>query len=71
LPGLFKLGFFTGVRVRTDLDTYFDNIPDRSHIDRWRFIERTIVNQGETIGSAELLFSKARIGNRFVIRLPT
>ncbi len=53
--------FVIGVRVRTDQENYFDNIPDHASMDRWYYLERNIVYQGQTIGSTELLFSEARI----------
>lgn len=54
-------GFLTGVRVTTGLETFFDNLPKDRHPDQWLVENRNIINAGETIGSVELLFSKARI----------
>ena len=53
--------FLTGVRVKTGPEVFFDNLPEDQHPDRWLAEQRNIVNAGETIGSVDLLFSKARI----------
>ena len=53
--------FLNGVRVKTGPEIFFDNLPEDQPPGRWLTEKRKIVNAGETIGSVELLFSKARI----------
>jgi PAS domain S-box-containing protein len=54
-------GFLTGVQVKTGPDVFFDNLPENQDSSDWLVEQRSIVNAGETIGSVELHFSKARI----------
>ena len=53
--------FLSAVRIRTNLETYFDNTPEQSAMEGWLHLTRDIVSGGETIGAAELLFSRERI----------
>ena len=53
--------FLSGVRINTNLETYYDNFPVDPWAGRWLLLKRDIVNGGETIGTTDLLFSKARI----------
>jgi len=54
-------GFLTAVRVKTGVETYFDNLPDTARSDHWITLKRDIFNDGEIIGSVELMFSKAQV----------
>jgi len=53
--------FLGSVRISTRLETYFDNTPKHDPLERWLHLKRDIVNGGETIGTAELLFSRGRV----------
>ena len=53
--------FLTGVRISTDLETFFDNVTDHPPVSQRLSFTREIVNEGEIIGSADLFFSKKRI----------
>jgi PAS domain S-box-containing protein len=53
--------FLTGVSVKTGQEIFFNTIPQEQHPDHWLVLKRDIESAGETIGSVELLFSKARL----------
>jgi len=53
--------FLSAVRIKTNLETYYDNMPADARTEHWLLLEKEIVSTGESIGTAELLFSRARI----------
>ena len=53
--------FLSAVRISTNLETYYDNMPADTRTDHWLLLKKDIVSAGETIGTAELLFSRARV----------
>jgi len=53
--------FLSAVRIETNLEAYFDTIPEQTQMERWIHLKRNIVSGDEHIGTAELLFSRERI----------
>ena len=53
--------FLSAVRIETNLEAYFDTIPEQTQKERWIRLKRDIVSGDEHIGTTELLFSRERI----------
>ncbi|GAB6905763.1 putative Histidine kinase [Desulfosarcina cetonica] len=53
--------FLTGVRISSGPEILFDTIPPDIEPIQWLILERKILNAGETIGTARLLFSTIRV----------
>jgi len=53
--------FLSAVRIQTNLEAYFDNMPEHTQKELWLRLKRDISSGDENIGTAELLFSRKRI----------